>query len=263
MPIPVSSTLDFQNISKIINLPQPTADQDSATKAYVDSAVQGMKWKESVKVATASNIDISSPGATVDGISMTANDRVLVRAQTTQSQNGIYIWNGASTPLTRALDSNSVVELEQAVVSVEEGTSANSTFRQTQLNFTIGSGNIVWEAFGTVAPAATTTTAGIIEIATQGEVDTGTATNLAVTPETAKNASWGAKRFSATIGDGSATSYTVTHNLNTTDVEVYVRKNSGNQEEVLVEKRVTSVNAVQIVFDAAPSSNSHRVTILA
>ncbi|MCX7669497.1 MAG: hypothetical protein N2439_05435, partial [Anaerolineae bacterium] len=106
MPIDIQASLDFGNARKIVNLPNPSAAQDAATKAYVDSAVEGLAWKDSCRVATQGNIDLSSPGATIDGVTMAAGDRVLVRAQTTASQNGIYIWNGAATVMTRALDAN-------------------------------------------------------------------------------------------------------------------------------------------------------------
>jgi hypothetical protein len=105
---------------------------------------------------------------------MASQDRVLVRAQSTASENGIYVWNGASTAMTRSLDASTFAELEQAVTTVEEGTSAATTWRQDQINGTIGSSSISWVAFGTAAPAASESTAGIAELATQAETDTGT-----------------------------------------------------------------------------------------
>ena len=122
MPLDVQRTLDFGNARRIVNLPNPASAQEPATRAYVDSAVEGLAWKDSCRVATQGNINLSSPGATIDGITMASGDRVLVRAQTTQSQNGIYIWNGSAVAMTRALDANTADELEQATTTVEEGT---------------------------------------------------------------------------------------------------------------------------------------------
>lgn len=253
--------IDLQSVSKVVNLPSPSASGDAANKAYVDSLVEGLAWKDSCRVATQSNISLSSPGASIDGISMVAGDRVLVRAQTTASQNGIYVWNGASTAMTRALDANTFAELEQAVASIEEGTSASTTYRQDQVNGTIDSSNVNWVSFGTAAPAASETTSGIAEIATQAETDAGTDDARIVTPAKLANWSGRLRKFAASIGDGSATSYTVTHNLNTRDVTVEVY-NASTYDEVTTDVTHTTVNAVTVVFATAPASNAYRVVVV-
>lgn len=257
----VLTTLDFDNAGKIVNLPAPVDAGDATNKAYVDSAVEGLAWKDSARVSTASNVSLSSPGGTLDGVTMATNDRVLVRGQTTTSQNGIYIWNGAATPMTRSLDANTAAELEQAVLTVEEGTSAGVTYRQTAVNFTLDSGAVTWATFGTSVPTASETTAGILEIATQAETDAGTDDERAVTPE--KLANWAGRKlkFSQNIGDGSATQFTVSHNFNTRDVDVVVYRNSGNYDTVIVDEERTSVNAVRLTFASAPASNAFRVVV--
>lgn len=256
------SNLDFNNQAKIVNLPDPSAAQDAATKAYVDSAVEGLAWKDSCRVATQANLNLASPGATIDGVTMAANDRVLVRSQTAASENGIYIWNGAAVTMSRALDANTAAELEQAVTTVEEGTSAAATFRQTLVNFTLGSGSVAWTSFGTSAGAASETSAGIAEIATQAETDGGTDDLRIVTPLKLATYSGRAKRFSQDVGDGSATQYTVTHNLNTRDVVVSVHRNSGAFDEVGCDVEKTTVNSVTVRFASAPTSNQFRVSVV-
>ena len=139
--------LDLHSVSKVINVPTPTAAGDAVPKSYVDSAVEGLAWKDSARVATQSNINLASPGATIDGITMVSQDRVLVRNQSTQSQNGIYVWNGASTALTRSLDASTFAELEQAIITVEEGTDAGTTWRQTQINGVIDTNNVIFSSF--------------------------------------------------------------------------------------------------------------------
>lgn len=257
----ILTNLDFKNISKITNLPNGVDAGDAVNVGQLNAAVEGLAWKDSVRVATTGNISLASPGATIDGITMASGDRFLVKNQTASKENGIYIWNGAAVPATRALDANTADELEAAVVSVEEGTSAGASFRQTQVNFVLETGNVVWTSFGTSAAAATETTSGVAEIATQAETDTGTDDQRIVTPAKLANWSGRTRKFSQDIGDGSATSYTVTHNLNTRDVRVEVFRNSGNYDTVLAEVRRTSVNAVQVVFSVAPTSNQFRVVV--
>ena len=254
--------IDLQSTSKVINVPSPSSSSDAVPKSYVDSLVEGLAWKDSCRVATQADINLSSPGATIDGIAMASTDRVLVRSQSTASENGIYVWNGSAVAMTRALDANSFAELEQAVTTVEEGTSAATTYRQDQVNGTIGSSSVSWVTFGTAAPAASESTAGIAEIATQAETDAGTDDARIVTP--LKLASWSGriKKYSANIGDGSATSYTITHSLNTRDVIVRVFPNSGNYDDVEVDVYRPSTTTVTLVFASAPSSNAYRVVVI-
>lgn len=252
---------DFQNTSKVINLPAPIASSDAATKGYVDSAVEGLAWKDSVRVGTQGNIDLANPGAAIDGVTMASQDRFLARSQTVQSQNGIYVWNGANSAATRALDASTFAELEQAIVTVEEGTDAGVSFRQTQINGTIDSSNVIFTSFGQAAPSASETTPGVAEIATQAEVDAGTDDARIITP--AKLASHSGRKLknSSSIGDGSATSFTITHNFNTRDVIVRVFPNSGDYDDVEVDVRRPTVNTVQVVFATAPASNAYRVVV--
>ena len=164
---------DFQGVNRPINLPNPLNPGDAVPRSYVDSLIEGLNWKDSCRVATQANINLAAPGATIDGITMDPQDRFLPRVQTTASQNGIYIWNGPSTPATRALDASTFAELEQAVVLIEEGSSAGSMFRQSQINGTIDVSDITWAPFSTAAPPASETTPGIAEVATQPEVNDG------------------------------------------------------------------------------------------
>lgn len=258
----VLSDFDFNNAARIVNLPDPTLAQHPATKAYVDSAVEGLAWKDSVRVASTANLTITGPGATIDGVTMSANDRVLLKDQTAASQNGLYIWNGAAVSMTRAADANTFAELEQAVVTVEEGTSAGASFRQTAVNGTIDSTSVAWTSFGTSAAAATETTAGVLEIATQSETDTGTDDLRAITALKLNNWSGRKRKATATFGDGSATSFNIDHNFNTRDVQVEVYRNSGNYDSVLCDVTRPSVNRVTLTFAAAPAASAFNVVVL-
>ena len=257
----IFTDFDFQSVSKVVNLPTPSASGDGVPKSYVDSLVEGLAWKDSCRVATQSNLNLSAPGATIDGITMASGDRILVRSQSTTTENGIYVWNGAASAATRSLDASTFPELEQAVTTVEEGTSAAATYRQDQINGTIGSSAVSWVSFGTSAPAASETTAGIAELATQAEVNTGTDDLRIVTP--LKLATWSGriKKFAVSIGDGSATSYTVTHNLASLDVVVTVFANSGG-DEVITDVTHATTNTLTVVFATAPASNAYRVVVV-
>jgi hypothetical protein len=97
----------------------PTSDLHAATKQYVDALITGIKAKASVRVATTANITLSNT-QTVDGIALSAGDRVLVKDQTTTSQNGVYIV--AAGAWTRATDADSWAEMISMFVWVEVGT---------------------------------------------------------------------------------------------------------------------------------------------
>lgn len=261
MTIDVQTSLDLGGVRKILNVPTPTAAGDAVPKAYVDSAIEGLSWKDNCRVATQVNLNLASPGATIDGITMAGSDRVLVRSQSAPAENGIYIWSGSAVPMTRALDANTAEELEQAITTVEEGTSGGASYRQTSINFTLGSAGVAWVSFGAGAGAATETSAGIAEVATQAETNAGTDDARFVTPQKLAGYTGMLKRMSQPIGDGSATSFTITHNFNSRDVNVEVYRNSGNFDTVLAEVRRPSANAVQVVFDAAPASDAFQVVV--
>lgn len=85
-------------------------------------------YKDSVRVATRSNVNLSANLLSVDGISLADKDRILLLGQTVQSQNGIYTWSAATSQLTRALDADSIFELSPGCkVYVEEGNSFRKT----------------------------------------------------------------------------------------------------------------------------------------
>ena len=117
-----SGVVDVNN-SRISNVTDPTQTQDAATKGYVDAVKQALDIKDSVRVATTANITIASDlnvGDTIDGVTLADGDRVLVKDQSTASENGIYI--AGSSPV-RAADANTSAEVTSGMFCfVEEGT---------------------------------------------------------------------------------------------------------------------------------------------
>lgn len=144
MSVPTSSV--SLNNQKITGLATPTNDNDAANKIYVDNAIQGIDPKQSVKAATTGPITLSG-AQTIDGVSVVAGDRVLVKNQGTKSQNGIYVV--ASGAWTRSLDTNEWGELVSAFTFVEQGTSnADSGWLCTVTNGgTLGTTDIDWVQF--------------------------------------------------------------------------------------------------------------------
>jgi hypothetical protein len=129
--VTISGSLDMDSgtSATITGLANPTNDSDAANKGYVDALAQGIDAKASVVVATTANITLSGT-QTIDGISVSVGDRVLVKDQTTQSGNGIYLC--AASTWTRTTDANTWDELVAAFTFVEKGTTqANNGYIST------------------------------------------------------------------------------------------------------------------------------------
>jgi hypothetical protein len=134
------------NNRKITGLLDPTGAQDAATKSYVDNTAQGLDTKSSVRVGTTANITLSGT-QNIDGIALIAGDRVLVKDQTTQSQNGIWVVGAGAW--TRATDADTWNELVSAYTFVEQGTvNADTGWTCTvDPGGTVGSTAVTWAQF--------------------------------------------------------------------------------------------------------------------
>ena len=138
---------------KIENMADPTAAQDAATKAYVDSVAEGLKPKQAVRAASTANIDLVTGGLlTIDGVVLSAGDRVLVKDQTSAAENGIYI--AASGAWARSSDFDNIPgdEVNGAYTFVQEGTAnAGKGYVQTGTVTTIGTDPMNFVYFNSVA----------------------------------------------------------------------------------------------------------------
>ena len=117
---------------KLTSLGTPTASTDAANKSYVDSVAQGLDTKASVVAATTTNGTLATAfanGQVVDGVTLTTNDRILIKNQTDQTVNGIYTVNASGAP-TRSTDMDAGSEFPSAYVFVEQGTVNADTVQQ-------------------------------------------------------------------------------------------------------------------------------------
>lgn len=129
------------NGAKITNVGTPQAGTDAANKNYVDNAVSGLAWKESVHLLADTNIALTGTTGTLVIDSHSALDqtdsgiyRILLIAQTSPAQDGIYLYtdDGSNYTLTRATDADTAEELIGAAVFVMEGTVyANTSWVQS------------------------------------------------------------------------------------------------------------------------------------
>ncbi|MCD5994136.1 head decoration protein [Pseudomonas sp. CDFA 602] len=231
------------NGNVVNNLPDAILPQQPVTLAQLNAAVAGYSWKSPVRAATTANITLSG-AQTIDGVSIVAGDRVLVKSQTAGSGNGIYLASAGAW--TRSTDFDAGNEALGAATFVSEGTTLGNTvwLQTTDAPITIGTTALV---FTQIASGATYTAGNGILIV-----------GGAITADPAVVA----RKASATIGDGSATTIAVTHNLNTQDVIVSVREVSTNAV-VLADVVPNGVNTVQVTFSTAPTTGQYRVTVLA
>jgi hypothetical protein len=133
----------------ITGLGTPSASSDAATKVYVDGLVTGLKTRIICRVATTANITTATDlqaGDTIDGVTLVAGDRVLVKDQSTQTQNGIYLAVASGQSASRDPEFDTVAELAGQMVITQEGSAGADKFFlcTTDNSGSIGSVNITF-----------------------------------------------------------------------------------------------------------------------
>ena len=144
-----TSNVDFNDF-RIVNLGDPVGNKDAANKEYVDTVAAGLTWKNSVYLATTTDIELSGL-FTIDGLTPVSGDRILVKNQTDPKLNGIYV--AKSTTWTRASDFDGTPSNEVkggAAVFVAAGSSNSDTgwvLIQPNGIANVGVDNLIWTQF--------------------------------------------------------------------------------------------------------------------
>lgn len=250
---------------RAVNAADPSSNTDLTTKQYVDGVARGLDWKPEVIAASTGNISVSSPGSSLDGVTLSAGmqvipaigtvTRVLLKDQTAPAENGIYDWNGSASALTRSVDAASGVQLSGSTVTVQRGTvNADRVYRVTTDDaITVGTTSV---AFAQVGGGSSPYLAGnglslsgqtFAVQAGAGIVADGTSTRI--------DTSVVARKFSANCA-ATTNPQTFAHGLATADLMVQVKEGG-----VVVFPDIT-VDATNVTIDwgSAPTASQYRVT---
>ncbi len=248
----------------ITNVADPVSNSDAATRQWVISQVQaaaaGIDSKPSVRYTTTANVTLSGLGTQAGGDwpgAMTAGDAVLVKNNTTGSQNGIYIV--ASGAWTRRSDADSGTELNTgAFTVVEEGTANTGTswILSTAGPITVGTTALVFNQFA--ASVIYTAGHGISVTGTVIAVNPLSGGGLAVASGGASVDGTVARRAAAgTInGDDTTTVFTITHNQNKKGFPVFVSQSATPYSIVRPGIKYDTVNTFQVIFNTAPATGT-------
>lgn len=281
MAIPTASV--SMNSQTITNLGTPSNPNDAVNMAYVNAVAQGLKGKDAVTCATTANITLSGT-QTIDGIALSVSDRVLVKNQTLAKDNGIYAV--AAGAWSRVLDANTWTNLVSAYVFVSKGTTLGDTGWLCTIDAggVLGTNDVTWTQFSSVStildgdgltksgntlnvnPDNTTIYITSDTVAVKGTSNTEPGTVKIKDSLRSNNSGvgvWERSKYAITIGDGTATNFTITHNLNTQDVHIMVYRVASPYDIILPDIQLTSANTATIIFGTAPSNNQFRVVAIA
>lgn len=285
--IAVPTATVSHNNQELTNLGAPTASSSAARLQDVQNAQAGIDLKPSVRVASTANINVASAlinGSTIDGVVVATGNRVLLKNQTTASENGSWIVaaSGAASRSTDSIDAN-------ALWFVEEGTSqADTSWMVTTNNpITPGTTSLTLAQFGANTTYSGTTNrisvtgtvidihaayVGQTSITTLGTITTGTWTGTAVAVAnggTGATSAAGARTNLAATGKYANTLAALTagvelninHALNTTDVQAMFRDVSSGFDTVL-SWRVIDANNIGVTADITYSASALRVVVV-
>lgn len=273
-------TADLSIGHKLTSVTDPTNPQDSATKNYVDNSIAGISGglilKGAVTCAPTTNISLSSPGATIDGVTMSNPMTILLTGQTTASQNGPYVWTGASTALTRATNfATSAEAVPGSFWLVEQGSNGNNIAILTNTSaITLGTTGLTF-SFNTSGSSSVTgsssvqISSGVVSVIT-GTGMIGDATH-AVVPDfsvVGRKVTGVVPATTTGIVTVSGAVITINHALNNSAPSVVLAAYStpatgySAGDLPICVPSVVDANNVSITLPAAPASNNWVFTVM-
>jgi hypothetical protein len=274
---------------RITALAEPTNSEDAATKGYVDGKINGLNWKQAVKVASAADLaayTAAGVGAAhtltanangileVDGVKVeTLGQRVLLKNAAEAKNNGIYTMTtkgeaGAKWILTRSADGSTEAQLLEATAMAEEGTeNGDKVFNQTtNPGFVVDTTALTWVEIqsGTAVQGdgTYTTRTGATIALVPGEAAAAVPANGAISAITKTGAR---KAILAFTGDGAKTEFEPTHGLKTRNLIVQAMENSGGNPTKPIELDWETSGAEKVIFKfpVAPTAGvAFHVTII-
>lgn len=157
--VPTANTLSLQGADSntkcsLDGIADPTKANEAANKKYVDAQIasnlNGIAWKQPVRAASTANVVLATGcanGSSLDGVTLATGDRVLLKDQTTASENGIYVVAASGAP-NRSEDCDDASDFRAASVFVEEGSAnADKAWNQTAESVNPGTSANTWVTF--------------------------------------------------------------------------------------------------------------------
>lgn len=247
----------------------PTADSELVNRSYVWDLVNGLDYKEHVAVATTANITLSGV-QTIDGVAGAVDFRVLVKNQTTATENGIYLMKSGAW--VRATDGDSGVDLEWAVVPVSGGSQSGKLFRCNQTGITLGSTSISFSEWvsGTYYAGSYLSLTGStfnIDFSTFSTTQITEGTNLYHTTARVRNSitASGGISYNSTTGDisMSAASSSVNGYLTSSDWTAFDAKNNLTQNHIAYGNASNKiVGSADFTFDGTKVSMANGINLI-
>lgn len=261
-----TQNLDFNGV-RATNLATPVAASDAANKSYVDNARAGISVKDPVRVVAQGNVNLNSPGTTVDGVALNEGDRFLAPQQNTGTQNGIYVFHGGSAAATRATDADNAGEVvDGSMLAVAEGSDAGrqyiqvvaaagapGSWTQDWIVFTMG-GQTYTAGNGLSISGTEFSLAAPVSIANGG---TGASTAAGARANLGTLARYTADLPALTAG----VSYSISHGLGTADVGVWFRTTDDNRV-IDLDWSATGTNTVAVHADVSFGAGSVRAVVV-
>lgn len=273
-----SQTADYSaNNHKITSLATPTNPGDATPKSYVDALAQGIDAKASVRVVTTANGTLSTAfanGQTIDGVTLATGDRILLKNQTTGSENGLYTVNASGAP-TRATDADASGEISKGAVTFVESGTANAgqlwiVTATASTPWVPGTDSSTWTQFTSITDLVagagltkSTNTINAVAGTTPGSGGPGGGLVVNADDIVIDTSVVVRKAIFSSVGNASASTFALTHNLGTKAVSYSVR-DKNTDDFVGVAANANSTSQITLDFGSyVPTSSQFEVIVQA